>query len=129
MKKLKIFLLLILLTFISVSSVNAESTITIDTTNAIRDYHVCNIDSSCNFNITPTKLDFYDGLTLFHGANFNKQALMVQFNFNSSYFSSLKDNDTLSFYLYDGRSEFMYSNFTDNLGVSSTKFIAPCYQR
>lgn len=118
MRILKYLFLIMLVTFISVSSVNAESTITIDTTNAIKDFHFCNIDGSCSFNVSPSKVDFYDGLTLFHGATFNKQTLMVQFNFNSSNFSSLKDNDTLSFYLYDGRSEFMYSNFTNDLGVS-----------
>lgn len=102
--KLK-YLILFLSCFCFCIKVNAE---TLDfRPSDIRSFSYCRVDGTCEYDTNLDILSLSNANHLYYGANLNPAHQLYQININRQHFDGVNDGDTVSFYMYDNRSEFM----------------------
>ena len=103
-RKLK-YLLLFLSCFCFCIKVNAE---TLDFRDSdIRSFTYCRQDGTCEYDTSlPIEMNF-NANHQYYGANMNPAHQLYQININRSHFDGVNDGDSVSFYMYDNRSQFM----------------------
>lgn len=105
MKKFILSSFILFLSFFGIKNVNAE---TLDFRDSdIRSFTYCRVDGTCEYDVSLPKEYYENANHLYYGAKMNSAHQLYQININRSHFNGINDGDSVSFYMYDNRSQFM----------------------